>query len=48
MEGELALVIDDCVSCIVSALETDNQIGVHCQIVYDAAFSFIAPLGSYN
>ena len=48
VQSELAFVIDDGVSGIVSALIADYKLGILCQIVDDAAFALISPLETYN
>ena len=48
MQGVLTVLVDDGVTGVVAALEADDDIDFLCQIVDDAAFAFIAPLGANN
>ena len=40
------LIVDDCMACVTSSLETDNDIRFLCQHICDFPFSFIAPIGA--
>ena len=45
---ELSVFVHNSMACIVSALISDYDISVGCEIVYYPTLSFIAPLGADN
>ena len=48
MQSESAVFVDDGVSCVGTALESDDYIRIAGQKVRDLALSFIAPVCAYN
>ena len=48
MEGKFTVVVDYGVTCICSALKSDDDIGILCKHIGDLAFSFITPVSAYD
>jgi hypothetical protein len=48
VQGVLAEFVDDCMARVVAPLKTDDHIGLLGQIINNASFAFIAPLGAHN
>jgi len=46
LEG--AKVVDDGMAGVVAALEANAGASLACQIIHDAAFAFITPVGTYD
>ncbi len=46
VQGKTAIVVDDRVPGIITALKADHHVGPGSQIVYDAALALVAPLGA--
>src|SRR5688572_15449510 len=48
MQRMFAILVDDRMPCIVSALKADDDVGILRQIIDNAPFAFIAPLSTYD
>ena len=48
MEYGFPEVVNDCMARVVASLEADYIVGLLGQKIYDAALTFIAPLGADN
>ena len=48
VQGEPAVVVDDGVARIGSALKADHHVGLLGQQIGDLALAFVAPVGTYN
>ena len=48
MKGKFSVIVDNCVTSVAAALETDNNVGFLCKHIRDLTFSLIAPVGAYD
>ena len=48
MKRKFTIIIDNGMTCITSALETDDNVRLFCKHICDLAFSFVSPVSTYN
>ena len=48
VKGKFSVIVDDSVTSVAAALETNDNVGFLCQHICDLAFSLVAPVGAYD